>query len=152
MFDLQSNLKRNKDYFPFGMLWLPGRNRVRGSWWLYIGNPHIQITFRLLQSSFCQDWCCLNTFVCRSEVISHESRSHNEEVHYISNVFKQNGFPGFTRRVIFPKKSSPQSKNEIKAATSILFVRGVSEKIQRVCMMVSITVCLKSNKTSFCTE
>lgn len=91
----------------------------------------------------------IRTLVHRSKVISHDSVSHSQEVKHLTDVFKCNGYPqGFIKRAVTKSKPTQMDERlEPKATVSIPYVRGVSEKLRRICRKANIRVCFKSNRT-----
>ena len=91
----------------------------------------------------------IRTLIQRSKVISCDPDSHSQEIKHLTDAFKFNGYPrGFIRRAI--TKTAPskiKEQLEPKATVSIPYVRGVGEKLRRICGKAGIRVCFKSNRT-----
>ena len=89
----------------------------------------------------------IRTLAHRTETICSDGDSLKCEKKHLTTVFKSNGYPPVSiRKAMQPIKN----KNEIedtKAITTIPYIRGVSEKIRRICSKVGIKVMFRSGRT-----
>ena len=89
----------------------------------------------------------IHTLAHWAETICNDGDSLKCEKKHLTTVFKSNGYPPVSiRKAMQPIKN----KNEIedtKAITTIPYIRGVSEKIRRICSKVGIKVMFRSGRT-----
>ena len=90
----------------------------------------------------------IRTLVHRAEMICSDGESLEREKQHLATVFKNNGYPTVSiRKGMHIRKKNDIEEDNTKAVTSIPYVRGVSEKIKRICSKVGIRVMFRSGRT-----
>lgn len=80
----------------------------------------------------------ISTLAHRAEKICSDSDSLKHEKKHLTKVFKSNGYPIVNiKEAMHPKKTN-ETEEDSRAITSILYVKGVSEEIRRICSKVGI--------------
>ena len=88
----------------------------------------------------------IRTLVHRAEMICSDSLEREKQ--HLATVFKNNGYPTVSiRKGMHMRKKNDIEEDNTKAVTSIPYVRGVSEKIKRICSKVGIRVMFRSGRT-----
>ena len=88
----------------------------------------------------------IRTLLHRSRNICQDTTTLNQELAHLTTVFQRNGYPRPLIRRALPTPTN-RDRPEPKATVSIPFVKGVSERIKRICAKSGIRVYFRANRT-----
>ena len=89
----------------------------------------------------------IRTLLHRSKTICLDPESQNNEVSHLTSVFQQNWYPFHFIHEALRQRSNPEQP-EPRATISIPYVKGISEKIKRICAKDRIHVYFNSSRTT----
>ena len=91
----------------------------------------------------------IRTLLHRSRNICQDTTTLNQELAHLTTVFQRNGYPRPLIRRALRISPTPTNRErpEPKATVSIPFVKGVSERIKRICAKSGIRVYFRANRT-----
>ena len=89
----------------------------------------------------------IRTLLHRSKTICLDPESQNNEVSHLTSVFQQNWYPSHFIHEALRQRSTPEQPGP-RATISIPYVKGISEKIKRICAKERIHVYFSSSRTT----
>ena len=87
------------------------------------------------------------TLLHRSKTICLDPESQNNEVSHLTSVFQQNWYPSHFIHEALRQRSNPEQPGP-RATISIPYIKGISEKIKRICAKERIHVYFNSSRTT----